>query len=92
MYVSRSLQRGYNRKEIGLSWSKYQRMKWYAKLNKYSKLYETRFASFHAFQKYAKGELKSWEQYAKKSVKKFIGISVSDDEEDAECGDSDFDL
>ena len=36
MYAQRSLQRGYTRRDIGLSWSKYQRMKWQARLEKYS--------------------------------------------------------
>ena len=42
MYAMRSMARGYSRKQIGLSWSKYQRMKWYDKLTKYAQKYENK--------------------------------------------------
>jgi len=48
MYVSRSMQRGYNRKEIGLSWSKFQRMKWFNKLKKYAQKYENNIKGFQS--------------------------------------------
>ena len=46
MYVSRSMQLGYNRKQIGLSWSKFQRMKWFNKLKKYAEKYDNRVKGF----------------------------------------------
>lgn len=42
LYAMRSMERGYKRKEIGLSWSKYQRMKWFARLKKYAQKYENK--------------------------------------------------
>ena len=43
MYVDRSLSRGYNRKEIGISWTKFQRLKWQHKIQGYIKKYEHDF-------------------------------------------------
>lgn len=37
------MDRGYNRKEIGMSWTKFQRVKWYNRLKKYSKLYMNKY-------------------------------------------------
>lgn len=46
------MQRGYNRKEIGLSWTKYQRMKWMSQMKantaKYVKKFDEYKHKFHA--------------------------------------------
>ena len=39
MYVQRSMDRGYGRKEIGVTWSKYQRLKLFKRMKKYMALY-----------------------------------------------------
>ena len=43
MYVTRSMARGYNRKEIGLSWTKFQRMKWMAQMKANTAKYVRKF-------------------------------------------------
>ena len=48
MYAMRSMQRGYDRKDIGLSWSKYQRIKWYARLKKYAEKYENKVRGYQS--------------------------------------------
>lgn len=40
MYVMRSLQRGFDHKQIGVSWRKYQQLKWANKIKDYVKKYE----------------------------------------------------
>jgi|FrelakmetLWP11LW_1041352.scaffolds.fasta_scaffold55664_1 choline-phosphate cytidylyltransferase len=70
MYVFRSMDRGYNRKQIGLSWSKFQRMKWLKKMKSYANKYENRFMKM-------RNELKTLTFNRFKShVKKLLGMEV----------------
>jgi len=73
MYVMRSMDRGYNRKQIGVSWSKFQRMKWFTKVRAYSDKYENRFNNL-------RNELKADVDFTynrvKNHVKKLLGMEV----------------
>lgn len=40
MYVNRSLARGFDRKQVGISWRKYQQLKWVSKIKDYMQKYE----------------------------------------------------
>jgi len=72
MYVFRSMERGYNRKQIGISWSKFQRIKWLKKMKNYANKYENRFTTM-------RNELKTLTfNRFKNHVKKLLGMEVQD--------------
>ena len=54
MYVQRSVDRGYDRKEIGVSWSKYQRLKLLKRMKKYMALYGDQLNKFNRSQTVSK--------------------------------------
>ena len=90
MYVFRSMERGYNRKQIGISWSKFQRIKWLKKMKNYANKYENRFMTM-------RNELKTLTfNRFKNHVKKLLGMEVKDQKiaagtEGTGGEDSDFD-
>ena len=92
MYVNRSMQRGYNRKEIGLSWTKYQRMKWMSQMKANTAKYVKKFEQH--FSKYRKQiEDDPYLKRFKGSVKKLLGIPAPElDALDGSDEDSDFDV
>ena len=94
MYVNRSMQRGYNRKEIGLSWTKYQRVKFMSRMKANASKYVEKFEQ--NFNKYKKQlENDPYLKRFKGNVKKMLGIPAPELEEldqDEDEEDSDFDV
>ena len=94
MYVARSMQRGYNRKEIGLSWTKFQRMKFINQMKSNTAKYVQKFEQ--SFNKYRqKIESDPFINRFKGSVKKLLGIPAPELEalkSNASESDSDFDV
>ena len=98
MYVNRSMDRGYNRKEIGLSWTKYQRVKFMTRMKTNASKYVEKFEqNFNMYKKQFKTQLEN-DPYLKRfkgNVKKMLGIPAPElDELEQASGEeeSDFDV
>lgn len=69
LYVERSMERGYDRKQLGISWSKFQRIRWFSKVKKYSKLYMNRYERLEK-----EFEKSPTVKRIKKHFKEFLGV------------------
>ena len=94
MYVNRSMARGYKRKEIGISWTKYQRKMFISRMKANAAKYVEKFEqNFHKYR--LKLENDPYLKRFKGNVKKMLGIPAPELEEFEQDGseeDSDFDV
>ena len=94
MYVDRSMQRGYTRKELGISWTKFQRKKFMGRMKANANMYVKKFEL--NFNKYRhKLENDPYLKRFKGNFKKMLGMPAPELQEldqDGSDEDSDFDV